>query len=108
MNIFVGNMSFSITEESLRALFEEHGEVTSAKIVTDRETGRPRGFGFVEMSNDEEAKAAMSALDGKDVDGRALKVNESRPKTDRGGGGGGGRGGPPRRSSRSRSLIDLQ
>ncbi len=92
MNIFVGNMSFSITEESLRALFEEHGEVTSAKIITSRETGRPRGFGFVEMSNDEEAKAAMSALDGKEIDGRALKVNESRPKTD-----GGGRGGPPRR-----------
>ncbi|MFH1549414.1 MAG: RNA-binding protein [Planctomycetota bacterium] len=97
MNIFVGNMSFSITEEALRALFEEHGEVTSAKIVTDRETGRPRGFGFVEMPNDEEAKAAMSALDSKDIDGRALKVNEARPKTDRGGGGGGGgRGGPSR------------
>ncbi len=92
MNIFVGNMSFSITEESLRALFEEHGEVTSANIITSRETGRPRGFGFVEMSNDEEAKAAMSALDGKDVDGRALKANEARPKTDRG-----GSGGPPRR-----------
>ena len=95
MNIFVGNMSFSISEESLRALFEEHGEVASAKIITSRETGRPRGFGFVEMPNDEEAKAAMSALDGKDVDGRALKVNEAQPKTDRGGGG--GRGGAPRR-----------
>ncbi|MFH1549413.1 MAG: RNA-binding protein [Planctomycetota bacterium] len=94
MNIFVGNMSFSMTEDSLRALFEEHGEVTSAKIITSRETGRPRGFGFVEMSNDEEAKAAMSALDGKDVDGRELKVNEAQPKTDRGGG---DRGGPPRR-----------
>jgi cold-inducible RNA-binding protein len=89
MNIYVGNLDFSSTEDSIRALFEQHGEVTSVKIITDRYTGRSRGFGFVEMANDEEGKAAISALDGKELDGRPLKVNEARPRTERGGGGGG-------------------
>ena len=97
MNIFVGNLSYSSTEESLRALFEAHGEVASARIITSRETGRSRGFGFIEMPNDEEAKAAIEALDGKDLDGRNLKVSEARSKE--GGGDRGGRGGgrPPGR-----------
>ena len=83
MNIYVGNLSWSSTEDSVRALFEAHGEVESVKIITDRYTGRSRGFGFVEMPNDEEGRAAVSALDGKDLDGRALKVDEARPRTDR-------------------------
>ena len=91
MDIYVGNMGYSSTEESVRALFEAHGEVTSVRIITDRETGRPRGFGFVEMPNADEAQAAIAAIDGKDLDGRSLKVNEARPKGDRPGGGGGGR-----------------
>ncbi len=90
MNIYVGNLEFSSTEESIRALFEQHGEVTSVKLITDRDTGRSRGFAFVEMSNDDEGRAAITALDGKDLDGRSLKVNEARPRTERGGGGGGG------------------
>ena len=94
MNIYVGNLSYSSTEDGIRALFEAHGEVTSVRLITDRDTGRPRGFGFVEMSNDEEARAAIGALDGQELDGRNLKVNEARPKEDRGGGG--GRGGPRR------------
>jgi RNA recognition motif-containing protein len=89
MNIYVGNLDFSSTEDTVRALFEQHGEVTSVKIITDRYTGRSRGFGFVEMAKDDEAKAAISALDGKELDGRPLKVNEARPRTERGGGGGG-------------------
>ena len=92
MNIYVGNLSYSSTEDAVRALFEAHGEVTSVRLITDRDTGRPRGFGFVEMSNDEEARAAIGALDGQDLDGRNLKVNEARPKENRGG----GRGGPRR------------
>ena len=83
MNIYVGNLSWGSTEESVRVLFEAHGEVESVKIITDRYTGRSRGFGFVEMPNDEEARSAVSALDGKELDGRALKVNEARPRTDR-------------------------
>ena len=98
MNIYVGNLSYSSTEDAIRPLFEAHGEVTSVRLVTDRDTGRPRGFGFVEMANDEEARAAMSALDGQELDGRNLKVNEARPREDRGGGG--GRGGGPRRGGR--------
>lgn len=88
MNIYVGNLAFSSTEDSVRALFDQHGEVTSVKIITDRYTGRSRGFGFVEMSSDDEGRAAIAALDGQELDGRALKVNEARPKTERGGGGG--------------------
>lgn len=95
MNIYVGNLSYSSMEDAIRALFEAHGEVASVRIITDRDTGRPRGFGFVEMSNDEEARAAISALDGQELDGRNLKVNEARPREDRGRGGGrgGSRGG---------------
>ena len=95
MNIYVGNMSFDESEDSLRQAFAAHGEVTSARIITDRETGRSRGFGFVEMSNQEEAQAAIAALNGKNVNGRDLTVNEARPREDRGGSrrgpGGGGR-----------------
>jgi len=95
MNIYVGNLSFDVDDAALRTAFEAHGEVTSAQVIQDRETGRSRGFGFVEMPSDEEAKAAMAALNGADLAGRALNVNEARPRTDRrgGGGGGGGRGG---------------
>ena len=88
MNIFVGNLSYTTTEESLQALFEGYGAVASAKIIKDRDTGRSRGFGFVEMANDDEAQAAVEGLDGRDVDGRALKVNKARPKTEGSGGGG--------------------
>lgn len=93
-NIFVGNLSFSATEDSLRALFEAHGTVERVSLVTDRDTGQPRGFGFVEMTNDAEAEKAISALNGREHGGRDLNVNEARPKTERSGGGGGGfRGG---------------
>jgi len=85
MNIYVGNLNYAATEDGIRAAFQEFGEVTSVKIVEDRETGRSRGFGFVEMANDEEAKKAIEALDGKELDGRALRVNEARPRPDRGG-----------------------
>jgi cold-inducible RNA-binding protein len=89
-NIYVGNLNFGATEDSLRSLFATHGTVGRVNIVTDRDTGQPRGFGFVEMSNDGEGEKAISALNGKDFDGRALSVNEARPKTERSGGGGGG------------------
>jgi len=89
-NIFVGNLSFDATEGSVRSLFEEFGAVDRVNIVTDRETGRARGFGFVEMSNDGEGEKAIAAINGRDVDGRALSVNEARPKENRAGGGGGG------------------
>ena len=94
-NIFVGNLSFNSTEESVRSLFERYGAVNSARIMTDRDTGRSRGFAFVEMENDSEAANAINALNGYQMDGRSLNVNEARPKPDRGfgGGGGGGRGG---------------
>ena len=84
-NLFVGNMSFHTTEGDLRALFEPYGEVTRVHVVTDRDTGRARGFAFVEMASDEEAAKAIAALNGKEVDGRALNVNEARPKPERGG-----------------------
>ena len=87
MNIYVGNLSFSTQEDALRAEFEAYGQVTSAKVITDRETGRSRGFGFVEMDDDEAARAAIEALNGKDLDGRTLTVNEARPRES-----GGGRG----------------
>ncbi len=98
MNIYVGNLQREATEEDLRKAFESFGEITSAKIITDRFTGDSRGFGFVEMSNNSEAQAAISGLDGKDLKGRSLKVNEARPRRDdRGGGrGGGGFGGGDR------------
>jgi RNA recognition motif-containing protein len=96
-NIFVGNLSFTATEESVRSLFETHGAVERVSIVTDRDTGQPRGFGFVEMTNDGEAEKAIAALNGRELGGRDLNVNEARPKTERSGGGGyrsgGGSGG---------------
>jgi RNA recognition motif-containing protein len=94
MKLYVGNLSFSTTEERLREIFSEHGEVASATLVMDRETGRPRGFGFVEFVNAESAKAAIAALHGQNIDGRDLTVNEAKPREPgRGpGGGGGGRG----------------
>lgn len=94
-NIFVGNLNFGATEAAVRSLFEAYGSVDRVSIVTDRDTGQARGFGFVEMSNNAEAERAIAALNGHDLDGRALNVNEARPKTERGfgGGGGGGRGG---------------
>jgi RNA recognition motif-containing protein len=95
-NIFVGNLSFGATEASVRSLFEAYGTVDRVSIVTDRDTGQARGFGFVEMGNNSEADRAIAALNGQDLGGRALNVNEARPKTERGfggGGGGGGRGG---------------
>lgn len=95
-NIFVGNLSFGATEDSVRSLFETHGAVGRVNIVTDRDTGQPRGFGFVEMSNDGEGEKAIAALNGTDLDGRALNVNEARPKTERSNGGGGGGGGRKR------------
>lgn len=94
--LYVGNLPFSATEADLRELFEAHGEVTAASIVMDRETGRSRGFGFVEMANDADASNAINAVNGQPLGGRELQVNEARPKTDGprgfGGGGGGGRG----------------
>lgn len=84
--IYVGNFSFNMTEEQLRAMFEPYGAVESATLVTDRDTGRSRGFGFVAMTNDEEAEKAMAALNGKDAGGRALVVNEARPQAPRSGG----------------------
>ena len=92
-NIFVGNLSFGATEDAVRSMFEAYGTVDRVSVVTDRETGRARGFGFVEMSSDEEAERAIAALNGRELDGRALNINEARPKEDRGGGGGGYRGG---------------
>jgi len=88
-NIFVGNLSFGATEDTVRALFEAHGTVGRVNICTDRDSGQPRGFGFVEMDNDGEGDKAIAALNGRDLDGRALNINEARPKTDRAGSGGG-------------------
>ena len=88
-NIFVGNLSFGATEDAVRCMFEAHGTVDRVSIVTDRETGQARGFGFVEMSDNAQGDKAIAALNGADLDGRALNVNEARPKEDRGGGGGG-------------------
>ncbi len=98
-NIFVGNLSFGATEDSLRSLFESYGTVDRVNIVTDRDTGQSRGFAFVEMSVDGEGDRAINGLNGKDLDGRTLNVNEARPKGEGGGGGnrGGGGGGGQRR-----------
>lgn len=98
VKLYVGNLPFSTTEDDLRGLFEPHGEVQSTAVVMDRDTGRSRGFGFVEMSDNAAAQAAIAALNGQQINGRALVVNEARPKEQRsggfgGGGGGGGRGG---------------
>jgi RNA recognition motif-containing protein len=96
--LYVGNLSYGTTDSVLLGLFEPFGTVASAQVIMDRDTGRSKGFGFVEMGSDQEAQAAIAALSGKEVDGRALTVNEARPKTEGGGrggsgGGGGGRGG---------------
>ena len=90
-NIFVGNLSYGVTEESVRSLFEQYGTVERASVVTDRETGQSKGFGFVEMTDDVAAEKAIASINGQEVSGRALTVNEARPKGS--GGGGGGRGG---------------
>ena len=96
-NIFVGNLAFSVTESAVRTLFEAYGTVDRVSLVTDRDTGQARGFGFVEMPVNAEAERAIAALNGQEVGGRALNVNEARPKTERGAGGGGG---GPRRNNR--------
>ena len=88
MNIYVGNLSWNLKDQDLSNLFATHGEVASAKIVTDKFTNRSKGFGFVEMPNDEQAQAAIAAMNGTEVDGRNIVVNESRPKPEGGGGGG--------------------
>ncbi len=90
MKIYVGNLSYSTDNDGLQAAFEQFGAVNSAEVIIDRNTNRSRGFGFVEMPNDDEAKAAIAGLDGKDLDGRAVKVNEARPRRSDFGGGGGG------------------
>ena len=95
-NIYVGNLSYDTTQDQLQSLFEVHGEITSVNVITDRDTGRPRGFAFVEMATEQAASAAIAALNGQEVDGRALTVNEAKPRAPRGGGGrdrGGYRGG---------------
>ena len=102
-NIFVGNLGFGVREDTLRSLFAEYGAVERVSIVTDRDTGQARGFAFVEMTTKEEAARAIEALNGQALEGRAINVNEARPKTDRGGGGGynrGGGGGGGRRDKR--------
>src|SRR5438874_13647711 len=94
--LYVGNLSYGVTDSELQQLFAPHGTVESAQVIMDRDTGRSKGFGFVEMGSDQEAQAAIQALNGQDHGGRPLTVNEARPKTDGGGGrggGGGGRGG---------------
>lgn len=91
--LYVGNLAFSVTEEALGTKFSAHGKVESAKLITDRDTGQSKGFGFVEMGSDAEANAAISALNGVDFDGRAIKVNEAKPQTKKTGGGRGGFGG---------------
>jgi cold-inducible RNA-binding protein len=91
-NIFVGNLSFGATEADVRSLFEQYGTIERVNLITDRDTGQSRGFGFVEMSGNDEAQRAIAALDGRELNGRNLKVNEARPKEDRGFGGGGGGG----------------
>ena len=92
-NIFVGNLDFNTSEEELRQLFEAYGQVDRVAIMTDRDTGRSRGFGFVEMASAEDGEKAIAALNGSQVGGRTLNVNEARPKPERSGGGGGGGGG---------------
>ncbi|MBC7771872.1 MAG: RNA-binding protein, partial [Pyrinomonadaceae bacterium] len=83
MNIYVGNLPFSTTDAELESMFAQYGQITSARVMIDRETGRSRGFGFVEMATDGEARAAIAALNGMDINGRPLTVNEARPKEDR-------------------------
>src|SRR5229473_5277628 len=91
--LYVGNLAYSVGDSDLQQLFEAHGTVQSAQVIMDRDTGRSKGFGFVEMGSDQEAQAAITGLNGKEVEGRALTVNEARPKTEGGRGGRGGYGG---------------
>ena len=93
MKLYVGNLSFDTSTQDLEQMFGELGTVESANLIEDRETGRSRGFAFVEMSSKEEGQKAIAELDGKEIDGRSLKVNEAKPRENNGGGGGGGRGG---------------
>ncbi len=103
MNIYVGNLSYNVTEEDLKTAFEAFGQVTSASIIKDKFSGQSKGFGFVEMPVKEEAQAAIGGINGKELKGRTLNVNEARPRTDdRRGGGGGGGGGARRTGSRPR------
>jgi RNA recognition motif-containing protein len=95
--LYVGNLTYATTDGVLQQMFAEFGKVQSAQVIIDRDTGRSKGFGFVEMGSDQEAQAAIQALDGKEVDGRMLKVNEARPREERGGGRGGYGGGGGRR-----------
>ena len=97
--LYVGNMSYDVDSSALEQMFQPHGTVESAQVITDRDTGRSKGFGFVEMSSDAEAQAAIAAMNGQDSGGRALTVNEAKPKTSGGGGGGGYGGGGGGRSS---------
>ena len=99
MKLYVGNLSFSTSTQDLEKMFGEIGTVESTNIIEDRETGRSRGFGFIEMSSKEEGQNAISTLNGKEIDGRALTVNEAKPREDRGNGGGGNRGGGGGRSN---------
>lgn len=92
MKVYIGNMSFNTTEDGLRQAFEAYGEVVSVNIITDRDTGRPRGFAFVEMSNEDEGNAAIAGLNGQEIDGRTLNVNVARQRDNSGGRGGGGGG----------------
>ena len=91
--IYVGNLSFNSTEQDLEDMFSEFGTVESVKVIEDRETGRSRGFAFIEMSSDEKAQSTIAGLNGREIDGRALTINEAKPQEERGGGGRGGRGG---------------
>ncbi|MBN1622443.1 MAG: RNA-binding protein [Endomicrobiales bacterium] len=112
MNIYVGNLSWELTEDELRAAFEAYGQVSSASVIKDKFSGQPRGFGFVEMPNEEEAKAAIQSLNGKELRNRALTVNEARPRREKKHshgsrdrfGGSGGRGRDRNRSGRSRGF----
>ena len=107
--LYVGNLPYGVSDSDLQRIFEPHGSVVSAQVIIDRDTNRSKGFGFVEMGSDQEAQTAIQALNGKDHDGRALTVNEARPREDRGGGGGGpgpggdGRGGTEGRLAEGRS-----
>ena len=109
--LYVGNLTYDTTEDNLVELFSEFGEVLSAQIIIDRDTNRSKGFGFVEMGSDQEAQAAITGLNGKEVEGRALTVNEARPKTEggggRGGGGGYGGGGAAAGSSGGSGFLSL-
>ena len=96
MKIYVGNLPWSVDDDALYNLFEPHGDVASAKVITDRETGRSRGFGFVEMNDDDQARTALESLENYQIEGRTLTVNEARPRPNRGGGGGRGGGGDGR------------